>query len=162
MKQFSLKIPEWKDVVKLGKIIHYKVTGGFTCTLCGNKSKFNHVQFEADVNGQRLIFQNNTRGMCADCTMEELDENANIVYNIPTCECDWCNEIKPTATFIRHKEIKSFVTFGDRWWNGSNICQDCMNIGIKDGKHKLKSSIYHLGKDGKSYPINELGLIVKK
>jgi len=159
MKHITFGVPEKEDFIRWFKILRFKLTGGFSCKKCGEKSDFDCVQFNSKAKDTRLLFHNHTAGICAECTKDELNDNADIVYNNVTVECDWCNEVKPTASFIQHKDMDSFVTFGCQWWNGHNICQSCMNDGIDNRGPTYSSHSKH--ENGKTYQRNELGMWIK-
>jgi len=156
MKQITFGIPEKKDFIRWFKILRFKLTGGFSCKMCGTKNNFRSMQFNSKVNGKSLIWHNHTNDICPACTELEMDDHSDIVYNNETCACDWCDEVKLTATFIKHDEMESFVTFGSNHWNGHNICQDCMSEGIANRGPIYSSHSKH--KNGKTYQRNELGM----
>ncbi len=162
MIELKLNIPDKNDFIRWYKIIHFHLTGGFSCTKCGAKSDYDHVQFTTKLQGTNFIFENSTDGICACCTQQELNDHAKMVYNITTTKCEWCKEVKPTATFIRHEELESSITFGNNYWNGQNICQDCMNSGINTGKDQLHSSRQAFDKNGKLCYTNSLGIKIKE
>lgn len=159
MKQIRIPIPEKHDVIRWMKILRFKLTGGFSCTRCGSKSDFNHVLFDSTVNWKPLIFENNTRGICAECTRQELNDNADIVFTEDNCTCDWCGQTKTTMSFPRHKDLESHILFGSNYWNGHHICQHCINVGF-DNRGSIHSS-YLTCKNGKLYNKNELGLWIR-
>jgi len=159
MKHFKISIPEKRDFERWFKILKFKVTGGFSCTDCGAKTKFDHVHFEADINGKRFMLENHNAGQCPECTKDELNEYAVKVYNIKTVECNWCKEVKPTTTWLRDPDIKSRICFGEHWWNGHHICQDCMNEGFVRRGETFSSITNRI--NGQTYYINELGIKIK-
>lgn len=159
MKQINIGIPEKKDFIRWAKILRFKLTGGFSCTKCGGKSNFNHVLFDSKVNVKRLMVSNSTPGICADCTIKELNEKEDIVFTEQDCECDWCGKPKMTMSFPRHEALESKVTFGGMWWNGHHICRSCLNIGFGHRGQIYSNRVKH--KNGIVYNYNELGLWIK-
>ena len=159
MKQININIPEKKDFVQWAKILRFKVTGGFSCMKCGSKSNFNQVLFDSEVNAKRLMVSNSTVGICAECTIKELNEKADVVFTEAECTCDWCGEAKMTMSFPRHEALESKVIFGGQWWNGHHICQSCLNIGFACRGPIHSNHIKQ--QDGITYNYNELGLWIK-
>lgn len=159
MKHIKIGIPEKEDFERWAKILRFKLTGGFSCTKCGSKSDFNNVQFHSKVGSKRLMLSNHTPGICAECTRQELNDKADIVFTEDNCKCDWCGESKSTMSFPRHDELESHVTFGAQWWNGHHICQNCMNIGFNN-RGPIESNISK-HENGKHYQRNELGLWIE-
>jgi len=160
MRQIKIEIPEKRDFIRWAKIAQFKLTGGFSCTKCGSKSNFNTVQFDSEIHGKRLIFQNSTQGICPECTKKELNEKADVVFTEDNCTCDWCKESKPTMSFPRDETLESSVHFGAQWWNGHHMCQDCMNIGF-DNRGPTHSSVFK-HEHGKTFMKNELGLWIER
>jgi hypothetical protein len=159
MKQINIGIPEKQDFVRWCKILHFKLTGGFSCTKCGTKTDFNHVNFLSAVFKKRIMIRNNTAGICASCTRDELNKKAEVVFTEHNCTCDWCNETKLTTSFPRDKSLESVVHFGGQWWNGHHICQGCMNLAF-DNREPDHSEITEY-KNGRLYYNNELGIRIK-
>lgn len=159
MKQINIDVPEKKDLVRWIKILRFKLSGGFSCNKCGEKSNFNAAHFDSTINGKRFIFENRTKGICPDCTIRELNEKADIVFTEDDCKCDWCGEHKKTMSFPRHKALESIIHFGSQWWNGHHICQDCLNVCFANRGPVYSSHSKH--KKGKLYQRNELGLWIK-
>jgi len=159
MREIKFSLPEGKDFMHWYEILHFKLTGGFTCIKCDAKTDFNHVNFESDVYKKRLLVRNATAGICADCTRAELNLKSDIVFTEDNCKCDWCKETKSCASFPRHEDMESHVHFGGQWWNGHHICQSCMNLGFANRKPNTSDFITHI--DGKLHYQNELGLWIK-
>ena len=159
MKQIKIQIPESKDFMRWYEILHFKLTGGFSCTKCGAKSDFDTVKFNSVVNAKQIMVENRTRGICADCTIKELNEKADIVFTEDKCTCDWCGEPKMTTSFPRHEELESKVIFGGRWWNGHHICRSCLNIGFAYRGPIYSSHTKY--ENGHTFQYNELGLWIK-
>ena len=159
MKQIKISIPEGKDFMRWYEILHFKLTGGFTCNKCGEKTQFDQVQFDSTIYKKRFIFENQTRGICVDCTRKELNDKADIVFTEDDCKCDWCGERKKTMSFPRLEELESVVFFGSNYWNGHHICQSCMNLGFGNRGPCHSSIIKH--ENGKMYYQNEIGIWVK-
>jgi len=160
MKQINIGIPESKDFMRWYEILHFKLTGGYSCTKCGAKDDFDHVDFESTVYKKRLMVRNATSGICAECTRAELNEKADIVFTEHNCKCDWCKESKSCASFPRDKELESQVHFGGQWWNGHHICQSCMNLGFANRGPNHSHIIKH--ENGSMYEQNGLGLWIKR
>ncbi len=160
MKYIKIGIPEKTDWLRYWEIVKFKVGGGFKCDTCNTRSNFQQVRFESEVHGKQLMFENHVKNQCPECVLVELQEHAKHVYNHHGSECRWCEEKKPTASWIRHSKIKSQIIFGGSWWNGHNICQECLEEGIvKRGKDF--SSVREF-KNGKTYYRNELGLLIER
>ena len=159
MKEIKIQIPQGKDFMRWYEILHFKLTGGFSCTKCGAKDDFNHVNFESTVYKKRLLIRNGAAGICADCTRDELNKKADIVFTENDCKCDWCKESKATASFPRHEDLESVLYIGGQWWNGHHICRSCMNLGFANRGPNTNNVIKH--EDGQMYYENELGLWIK-
>jgi len=159
MKEIKLGIPEGKDFMRWYEILHFKLTGGFSCTKCGAKDDFDHVDFESTVYKKRLMIRNTTAGICAECTRDELNKKADIVFTEHNCKCDWCKETKATASFPRDEALESEVHFGGLWWNGHHICKGCMNLGFSNRGPNTSDVIKH--EDGELFYKNEIGLWIK-
>jgi hypothetical protein len=159
MKEIKLQIPDISDVKRWMKILSFKLRGGFTCTKCGSKTKFNRVKFDSAVHGKQFIFENSTPGICAACTRDEINEKADIVFTEDNCTCDWCGDKASTMSFPRHEDLESTITFGSNYWNGHHICQVCLNQAF-DARKPIHSGIQKF-KGGHSYCKNELGLWIK-
>lgn len=159
MKEIKIGIPEGKDFMHWYEILHFKLTGGFSCIKCDAKSDFNHVQFESTAHGKRAMIKNNTAGICADCTRDELNKKADIVFTEHNCKCDWCKETKSTTSFPRHVDLESEVHIGGQWWNGHHMCQACMNLTF--GNRGPIYSSHTKYEDGIAYQSNELGMWIK-
>lgn len=159
MKEIKFKIPEASDFMRWYEIIYFKLTGGFTCTGCGEKTQFNHVHFDSTIYGKPLIFENNTHGLCAECTRDELNGKEDIVFVEEDCKCDWCGESKKTMSFPRHEDMYSRIHFGSNYWNGHHMCQSCMNLGFSNRGPNHSSVVKR--ENGKLYNRNELGIWIE-
>jgi len=160
MRQIRILLPEKKDVIRWGKILRFKLTGGFSCTTCGAKSNFDHVQFDSEVNGKRFMLSNSTAGICPKCTQDELNDKSEIVFTEDNCTCDWCSKSDyPTTSFPRHNDFESQIVFGSQWWNGHHICQNCLNNGFVGRGPTYSSHSKH--ENGKHYHSNELGMWIE-
>ena len=160
MKEFKIKIPEVSDLQKYWEIIKFKVRGGFKCDTCSNLPNFRQVAFRSQAHNHLMIFENHTANQCANCTMIELNLHSKDVYIVHDCKCDWCAKIKPTAQWIRNSKIKSKVIFGSAYWNGHNICEDCMNLAYTNKGDDISSIL--VMKNGITYYKNELGILIRR
>ena len=121
---------------------------------CGNKMFFDHVQ----LNANNFLFENTTKNMCVDCTVDDINDNADKIFKSDH-KCDWCNEEKPTVSWMHPIDMKGDILFGKQWWNGFHICQNCITENIIKHKDTQTSSIMKINKNGKMRPVNSLGLM---
>ena len=143
---------------KLWKILKFKLNGGYSCKHCGTKMFFNHVQLN-DNKEHDFLFENHTHNMCTSCTQYDIDFHAETVFTEDD-KCDWCGtSTEKTCTWIYHnKTLDSEIIFGQHWWNGAHICQDCMHDKIESNKGSETSSIFRINGD-KYYAVNNLGML---
>lgn len=160
MKHIKIPIPQKEDWKHWFEVLMFKIRGGFSCRFCGDKMQYKCFQIETKVHGKRLMLSNNRPCVCPSCAVRELTVKANVVFTEHDSKCDWCEDIKDTTSIPRDKSLYCNVHIGGRWWNGHHICADCLNeallmpIRYTSGKHK------QIGK--RLYPINELGIPIKK
>lgn len=160
MKYIKIPVPEKRDWKRWGEIILFKLRGGFRCKHCGAKMQFKRFQLDTKISGKRLMFKNNTDCICPACVIKELVEKKDVVFTEKESKCDWCGDIKDTTSFPRDKSLECNVHFGSMWWNGHHICQHCVeDIAIEP--YTESSSILKQEGD-RMYPVNEIGLTVKK
>ncbi len=159
MKEITIKIPTKEDIVKWKDILLFKIRGGFKCKKCHKKTNFRKTHIRTTINDKPFMLMNHTPDICLSCTINELNEKSRTVFSIDHT-CDWCNNHKKTTSFIKYDDVESFVTFGSQWWNGYYICQDCINEILLKNVEELSSKFKEI--NGRLYPVNELGLIIKK
>ena len=80
--------------------------------------------------------------------------------DVNTCDC--CGKTRHTIDIVWAEDAKKYgenldVRFGMEWWNGFNLCQDCINEALLNFP-EIKKPVMHFGKDGRTYIINEFGL----
>jgi hypothetical protein len=107
-------------------------------------------------NGSRLGISNSKDSLCPACLLVEIKKHFDTLPKNQkhlTCEC--CKQTKKTVDIIwglSDNTKKIDVRFLTHWWNGHDICLDCITEALTSPE--ATSSVLHSTR-GKLYYINE-------
>lgn len=159
-RYIKIPIPTWMptetDLGYFWRTAKYKLNP-FRCTSCNVRMDFKFPQYTKQLsNGSRLGISNSKTSLCPACLLTEIKKHFDTLpKNQKRLQCECCKETKKTVDIIwglSDDTSKIDVRFLTRWWNGHNICLDCITEALTDTE--ASSSVQYWTK-GKSYYINE-------
>jgi hypothetical protein len=162
-----MSIDLWRTVKKYaGRIVFY-ARGGFLCDQCGTRMFYRSPSYESHVHGKRLILQassfSSKKCICSDCLKHDL--LTRDVWK-EECECFWCGETKTTTRWFNDyaKRDQIPVFFGSGWWNGHDICPECLADGMNSITREHSDMMVLKQRNGLpiAYYANELGILDKR
>lgn len=170
----------WHHVKVAWKTLKYQFRP-FHCIDCGDRIDFRFAEFEYQAEGKRRVLlhqsgyklTNDKRGgVCGCCLSKRIHDvfakakpargrqsyksnGQDGEFFTLKHQCDACGETKPTIDVCWDEQCD--IRFGSGWWNGHNMCEDCLCEAAE--KATPKSSMYrYFG--GKSYPVNSAGAVI--
>lgn len=152
----------------------------FYCIDCGTKIDFRFPDFEYQAEGKRRVILHQSGhkltddkrgGVCGCCLSKRIAvqfEKAKPLRGRAATygnglgktgtrklKCDACGETKPTMDVCW--EDACDIRFGSGWWNGHNMCKDCLCETAERATPKSSVFMYF---GGKSYPTNTAGAVI--
>ena len=177
--ELTLRIPHWwpqkHQWRAIWKTLLYKFRPDH-CHVCKTRIDFNGTHFEGTVHGKRVMLtQYGTTLICGHCLAERIKqyyEHASL--NIKKCNC--CGEVKRVSAGIidvndRYnlgdeenlankavaKRLNLDVRYGMAWWNGFDLCQECICDMLSQNNAFSESALLW---GEKIYPTNHRGAMI--
>lgn len=158
----TINIPSKPEFYRWYEITKFKLFGGFACVTkgCSNRSFFDQLEIKGRYRNTDFIFgTHTTANHCVECVTNEIMLNANSIF-AAEYKCDWCDESKPTVRYYNyHPDADTWLhfTFGERSWNGADICESCLVGALTENKDNTTSSMCEIKGDLLLH-VNRLGL----
>lgn len=176
---FKLKIPAWWPYAyqwkALWKTLLYKLKPD-RCQDCNTKINFKGNEFEGTAHGHRLMLSQYAKEpICGHCLAEKIKQYyTQAALKISKCDC--CGEVKRVTAGIVDvhdylnlgdedhlnneavaKRLNLDVRYGMAWWNGFDLCQECVCEMLSQNGAR-SSYLMMWGK--KTYHINHRGAMI--
>ena len=177
--ELSISIPRWFPYKNqwraLWKTVLYKIWPDH-CHVCGVRVNFKGNEFEGTAHGHRLMLSQYAKEpICGHCLAEKIKQYyAQAALKISKCDC--CGEVKRVTAGIVDvndylnlgdedhlnnkavaKSLDLDVRYGMSWWNGFDLCQDCICEMLSQNGAR-SSFLMTWGK--KTYHINHRGAMI--
>ena len=177
--ELSISIPRWwpyKNQWKaLWKTILYKLWPD-RCHVCKTRVNFKGSEFEGTAHNHRVMLsQYAKQPICGHCLAEKIKQYyAQAALKISKCDC--CGEVKRVTAGIVDvndylnlgdedhlnnnavaKSLNLDVRYGMQWWNGFDLCQDCICEMLSQNGAR---SSYSMTWAKKTYHINHRGAMI--
>lgn len=134
----------------------------FHCADCGAELQFKNPNREYAGRGERVMLKNyGNDALCGPCLGKRIaawfadpGEGPDWAELPESGTCDTCHKETVVARSIQSWTHDINCRFGSRWWNGHQICCDCLVATATIGKQYSEMS----GVSGSSwYQVNEAG-----
>ena len=159
-RYIKIPIPTWMptetDLGYFWRTVKYKLNP-YRCTSCNVRMDFKRPEYMGKVSsGSRLGISNTKDSLCPICLLVEIKRHFDTLpKNQKHLQCECCKETNKTVDIIwglSDDTSKIDVRFLTNWWNGHEICLDCITEALTDPT--ATSSVMYSTR-GKTYYINE-------
>ena len=162
----KIPIPDWmptpQEIKWRWNTLKYKLNP-YRCIACGTSMDFKRGQFEGKTHtGARLVVSNSKKVLCAEHLSEEIEKHFDTLPKNKKHEvCECCKIKKKTVDIIwgigDNSNSNIDVRFCTNWWNGHEICLDCIKSALSNAVHV---NSHHVHLNGKVYSMNERGALI--